>query len=72
MKLSKLKIHNYRCFGEGEQVIYIDDLIAFIGNNSAGKTTALCALNCIFSENSNDRILKHQSDSKLLYVGRIN
>lgn len=58
MKLSKLKIHNYRCFGEGEQVILIDDLIAFIGNNSAGKTAALCALNCIFSENSNDRILK--------------
>ena len=58
MKLSKIKLHNYRCFGDDEQVILIDDLVAFIGNNSAGKTAALCALNCIFSENASDRILK--------------
>ena len=58
MKLSKIKLHNYRCFGDGEQVILIEDLVAFIGNNSAGKTAALCALNCIFSENTNERILK--------------
>lgn len=58
MKLSKIKLHNYRCFGESEQVILIDDLVAFIGNNSAGKSAALCALNCIFSENANDRVLK--------------
>lgn len=58
MKLAKLKLHNYRCFGDGEQVILIDDLVAFIGNNSVGKTAALSALNCIFSENPNDRILK--------------
>lgn len=58
MKLSKIKLHNYRCFGDGEQEILIEDLVAFIGNNSAGKTAALCALNCIFSENNNERILK--------------
>lgn len=58
MKLSKLKLMNYRCFGPEEQVILLDKLTTFIGNNSAGKTTALSALNCIFSENSGDRILK--------------
>ncbi|MCI8409109.1 MAG: AAA family ATPase [Lachnospiraceae bacterium] len=58
MKLSKIRLRNYRCFGEGEQVILIDDLVTFIGNNSAGKSAALCALNCIFSENANDRVLK--------------
>lgn len=58
LKLSKIKLHNFRCFGEGEETILIDDLVAFIGNNSAGKTAALCALNCIFSENANDRVLK--------------
>ena len=57
MKLSKLKLWNYRCFGSEEQVILIDQLTTFIGNNSAGKTAALSALNCMFSENSNDRIL---------------
>jgi predicted ATP-dependent endonuclease of OLD family len=41
---------NYRCFGSEEQVILIDDLTTFIGNNSAGKTAALAALNCMFSE----------------------
>ena len=29
-----------------------------IGNNSSGKTAALSALNCMFSENSGDRILQ--------------
>lgn len=58
MRLSKLKLMNYRCFGSEEQVILIDDLTTFIGNNSAGKTAALSALNCMFSENSGDRILQ--------------
>ena len=50
MKLSKLKLHNYRCFGNGEQTIPIDNITAFIGNNSSGKTAALLALNCLFSD----------------------
>ena len=58
MKLSKLKLYNYRCFGDAEQVIDIDNITAFIGNNSTGKTAALLALNCLFSNNSNERILK--------------
>lgn len=58
MKLTKLKVFNYRSFGSEEQVIPIDKLTTFIGGNSTGKTTALCALNTIFSGNSNDRILK--------------
>lgn len=58
LKLSKLKLYNYRCFGNDEQVIDIDNMTAFIGNNSTGKTAALSALNCLFSTNSNDRILK--------------
>lgn len=58
MRLSKLKLMNYRCFGSEEQVILIDNLTTFLGNNSAGKTAALSALNCMFSENSGDRILQ--------------
>ena len=49
---------NYRCFGPEEQIILIDNLTTFIGNNSAGKTAALSALNRIFSENSSDRVLQ--------------
>ena len=36
MRLSKLKLMNYRCFGSEEQTILIDNLTTFIGNNSAG------------------------------------
>ena len=57
MKLKKLKLKNYRCFGEIEQIIDINDMTLFIGNNSTGKTAALSALNCMFSEYSSDRIL---------------
>lgn len=58
MKLSKIKLHNYRCFGGDEQTIPISDITSFIGNNSSGKTAALLALNCLFSDNSGVRILK--------------
>ena len=58
MRLTRIKLFNYRCFGPAEQVIVIDDLTIFIGNNNSGKTATLSALNCMFSENSNDRLLQ--------------
>ena len=58
MRLSKIKLYNYRGFGPIEQTIEIDNLTTFIGNNSSGKTAALAALNCMFSENGSDRLLK--------------
>lgn len=57
MKLSRLKIRNFRCFGQ-EQEISCDDLTTLIGNNSCGKTAALHALLKLFSENSSDRNLQ--------------
>ena len=58
MKLSKLKLYNYRCFGNDEQIIPISNITSLIGNNCSGKTAALLALNCLFSDNSGDRVLK--------------
>lgn len=58
MRLTKIKIHNFRCFGDGEEIIPIDDITAFIGGNSTGKTAALYALNVLFSQNSAERILR--------------
>lgn len=60
MKLEKMIIKNYRCFGNEPQEINIDSLTAFIGNNSTGKTAALSALNCIFSAKNSDHILKRE------------
>ena len=35
MRLTKIKLSNFRCFGANEQTVLIDDLTTFIGNNSA-------------------------------------
>lgn len=49
MKLTKLKLSNFRCFGSAETVISFDDITTFIGNNSSGKTAVLSALNCLLN-----------------------
>ncbi len=41
MNIKKLKMYNYRCFGQKKHEIGVDKLSAFIGNNSAGKSAAL-------------------------------
>lgn len=56
MKLKKIKLTNYRCFGS-EAVIEMDDINAFIGDNGTGKTAALSALNCIFAAKPSERML---------------
>ncbi len=61
MKISKVKLCKFRCFGETEQVIALDNLTTLIGNNSCGKTAALQALLKLFSEDSSDHNL-HRSD----------
>lgn len=58
MKLKKIKLRNFRCFGETEQIIEFNNLTTLIGNNSSGKTSVLRALNLLFSENPSDRILQ--------------
>jgi putative ATP-dependent endonuclease of OLD family len=58
LKLIKIKLCKYRCFGDNYQTISFNDLTALIGNNSSGKTAALNALCKIFSDNSGDRILQ--------------
>jgi Predicted ATP-dependent endonuclease of the OLD family len=57
LRLDKVKLYNFRSFSK-EQIIDFDDITTIIGNNSSGKTAALAALNIMFSQLSNDRILK--------------
>lgn len=61
MKISKLKIRGYKSFGFKEVVLSLDNkLTAFIGLNSAGKTTALEALKKMFGATLSDRELIRQ------------
>ncbi len=48
MRLSKLKIENFRCYKD-EIVFGIEDLTCIIGKNDIGKSTILDALNAFFN-----------------------
>ncbi|WP_296113927.1 AAA family ATPase [uncultured Anaerococcus sp.] len=57
MRLTQVKIKNFRSFGE-EQVIDISNNTLLIGNNSSGKTTVLQAISKLFSNKQSDRIIR--------------
>ncbi|MCM0760922.1 AAA family ATPase [Sporomusa sphaeroides DSM 2875] len=57
MQITKLKVSNFRSFGEEETVIPLKDMSVFIGNNSTGKTTAMQALIKLFGVYAKDRTL---------------
>lgn len=51
MKISKVKITNFRCY-HNETIINLDDLNIFVGKNDSGKSTILEALDIFFNENN--------------------
>lgn len=57
MKITKLKLRNFRCFGSTETIIPLEDITVFVGANSAGKTTVLHALLKLFGNNLMSRTL---------------
>ncbi|WP_100010112.1 ATP-dependent nuclease [Lentibacillus sediminis] len=57
MKITSIKIKNFRSFGSKEKVIDLSDLSTFIGANSSGKTAALQALQKIFGVTQSERRL---------------
>ncbi|HLT42819.1 MAG TPA: AAA family ATPase [Sphingobacteriaceae bacterium] len=61
MKISTLKIKGYKSFGPNEVLIPLQDkLAAFIGLNSAGKTSALEALKKLFGSSLAEREIYRQ------------
>ncbi len=57
LKITSIKIKNFRSFGSKEKVIDLSDLSTFIGANSSGKTAALQALQKIFGVTQSERRL---------------
>ncbi len=61
MRISKLIIKGFRSFGpEGASMEVDNDLSAFIGLNSSGKTTALDALRKLFGSSTSEREILRQ------------
>ena len=58
MKLFKMVVSNYRCFGKEPTVIEFDDLTGFIGHNSSGKTALITALLKLFGDKTSDRLIE--------------
>jgi len=54
MKLTKLRLRNFRCFQE-ETSIEFDDITALIGRNDSGKSTLMDALDIFLNDNSPDK-----------------
>ena len=58
MRLEKLILRNFRCYGDEPVVIPFSGLTTFIGANSSGKTAVLAALQKLFSPIQTERILQ--------------
>lgn len=57
MNLVKMEIEGFRAYGE-KTLVEFGELTTLIGDNGAGKTTALILLNKIFGANASDRIIR--------------
>jgi predicted ATP-dependent endonuclease of OLD family len=58
MRIAKLCLSNFRCFGEAPTSIDLDDLTVLIGTNGTGKTAILTALVRLFGSRAADRTLE--------------
>ncbi|MGP4069407.1 ATP-dependent nuclease [Halobacillus sp. B29] len=54
MRLKKLKLNNFRCFGPGDTIFEPDDMTGIIGSNSSGKTAFMNAVLKMFGDNNNE------------------
>jgi len=55
MRIARICLSNFRCFGEAPTTINLDDLTALIGTNGTGKTAILTALVRLFGSRAADR-----------------
>jgi len=65
MYLSKITIHNFRCFGEGDNLFELplrQGLTALVGENEAGKTAVIDALRFVFGTTDQERYWVQDSD----------
>jgi putative ATP-dependent endonuclease of OLD family len=54
MRLSRLRIRNFRCY-KNEMAFDFDDMTAFVGRNDVGKSTVMDALDIFLNEGTPDK-----------------
>lgn len=59
MRLTKLTLCNFRCFGPTPITIDLDDLTVLIGTNGTGKTAVLLALTRLFGGRTTERTVEY-------------
>lgn len=55
MRIARICLSNFRCFGEASTTINLDNLTVLIGTNGTGKTAILTALVRLFGSRNSDR-----------------
>jgi len=61
MKIQKVVIKNFRCFGpDGTKIVLQRRVTAFVGNNGSGKTAAFQALSRLFGITPAQRTVRRQ------------
>lgn len=61
MKIEKISISDFRCFGPSKRVIRLEDSVtAFVGGNGSGKTAAFLALSRLFGVTPAQRRVRRQ------------
>jgi hypothetical protein len=61
MKIEKIRLHNFRCFGhEVEELNFKEVLTTFVGGNGAGKTAVLQAVSRLFGTSSTQRSVQRR------------
>ncbi|MBU2960268.1 AAA family ATPase [Citreicella sp. C3M06] len=59
MYIKELRLKNFRCFGDHEEIISLGpEMTAFIGDNGSGKTTVIRALQRLFGGTASERSLR--------------
>jgi predicted ATP-dependent endonuclease of OLD family len=67
MRLTKLKLKNFRCY-KTETIFLIDNLTAIIGKNDIGKSTLLEALDGFFNDKIDQSDLANNADSNSIEI----
>ncbi|WP_181703085.1 ATP-dependent nuclease [Chthonobacter albigriseus] len=68
MKIAKVKITNFKCYGETFSLAFNDELNVIVGGNESGKTTILEAIHLALTGMLHGRLLKNDLTSYLFNI----